>query len=144
MLNYKKIIKDMEKKLIDKTNNEEKLRKENESFKRQIQFYKEKMKIELYSKKSPSKNIITVKRKNDNIDLKNNTITPDKTIQETKRHKKNLTCAEINMSSVMKEKPKNVDKTLTPSKKLNSENRIINNNFQNFFSLNILTDGISF
>ena len=47
----------MERKLIDKSVNEEKLRKENESYKRQIQFYKDKMKLDLVTKriKSPVK-----------------------------------------------------------------------------------------
>jgi hypothetical protein len=54
---HKRIVKELEKKLIDKSVNEEKLRKENESFKRQIQFYKDKMKLDMVAKriKSPVK-----------------------------------------------------------------------------------------
>jgi hypothetical protein len=73
----------MEKKLIEKSINEERLRKENESFKRQIQFYKEKMKLDIVSKriKSPVKKNLIGSESNDSMrkmSKKNNEMTPER------------------------------------------------------------------
>lgn len=50
--NLKNTIKMLEKKLNERALNEEKLRQENDSYKRQIKFYKEKLQIEITAKKN--------------------------------------------------------------------------------------------
>jgi hypothetical protein len=48
---YKTTVRNLEKRVCESRLNEEKLKKENESFKRQVMFFKEKLKLELSAKK---------------------------------------------------------------------------------------------
>jgi hypothetical protein len=57
---YKNTVKDLERQILNKTNVEAKLKKENESFRRQILFYQEKLKLELLNKKMRQ---VSVKKK---------------------------------------------------------------------------------
>lgn len=84
---YKNILKFNEKKLAEKTLIEEKLKKENESYKRQINFYKDKLKVDYLNPikkldqnnnnnnqlklKSPIKNYLNINNNTNNLKGKN-------------------------------------------------------------------------
>ncbi len=117
--NYKRTLKDLERKIIDKSINEEKLKKENESFKRQIQFYKDKLKIELTNKRNKTPLKASIKKlrfqetelefneeNEKNLERKSIEYTPEKTkdVKKPNDRSKNLTSTELYVNPIKEQK----------------------------------------
>jgi hypothetical protein len=79
MTKYKNVVKDLEKQVKDRSVKEEKLKKENDSYRRQILFYQEKLKLELANKKL-TKSITSPKKKVRFTDSGTHTHTSSKTV----------------------------------------------------------------
>jgi hypothetical protein len=156
---YKNIIKDLERKVLNKTNKEEQLKKENESFRRQILFYQEKLKLELFNTKkqaniSPPKKKVRFNETSHNItsNIKSNLdssclISPEKSVIDLKtsykdaRKKNMIKSAFIIPNDLIDKRPKTVSYLLIkPSRcrtPINDKNIVNNNSYQNNYTINI-------
>ena len=108
------LIRNLENKLISKIESEERLKQEIASYKRQITFYKDKLKLELLNVKSAKKNLKSPSKEKDRSSLKRSTSTSAKKTSHyitvtTKDQRKN----KMNIANTQKTQKKTLNFSLT-------------------------------
>lgn len=131
MLFYKNKIKNLEKNLNSKNSFEEKLKKEIETYKRQLNFYKEKMKIEITNTSKKFENL--------GINMRSFKLNNNNSTSKAKRYANNLNSSKIKKNllevstkkklneSNMKENGIKVEMPITDNERTNAENEEIFN-----------------
>lgn len=147
---FKNKIKNLEKNLSDKNNFEEKLKKEIESYKRQIIFYKDKMKIDISNTTKKLENLTNI---NTNFDHYKNLMSPKKSkktynkVNTSKVKKKDEISKQVNFEEInvneFNAKLDNKDSSINgiddSSKNIIFENVVNNNQNKSFNLLNSKT-----
>jgi hypothetical protein len=87
---YKTSVRNLEKQIGDSKQNEEKLKKENDSIKRQLSLYKEQLKFEMSARKVESKKITVLNNYNNNCNQRK--FTPNKNINNKNKSTDNYIC----------------------------------------------------
>jgi len=151
---FKNKVKNLEKNLTDKNNFEEKLKKEIESYKRQINFYKEKMKIDICN---TTKKLENLNNLNSNFDNFKNLLSPkrskksynkENTLKLKKKDEisKNVNFEDIHLNEFnpkLDNKEFTINKKDDNSKNIFLENVLNSENTQNK-SFNLVNSKISF